>query len=172
MRAYNNVVTPPCLIHVHEEVLPSFEFSREFCARPAFKFISASRANSSCLNMPVSGGSELDCEWVVGRCKTYLERGDRHGAKAWILTARSLFPGVFTVQVGCAFIGVPIHLCVFTPATVILYRTECNSSTTRPLIFLPPSLPSPPPPPPQYEAFCLHMSCEEVKEAAMALTDL
>ena len=24
----------------------------------------------------------------------------------------------------------------------------------------------------QYEAFCLHMSCEEVKEAAMALTDL
>ena len=56
--------------------------------------------------MPVSAGSELDCEWVVGRCKSYLERGDRHGAKAWILTARSLFPGDFAVQVGwCAVIG-------------------------------------------------------------------
>ena len=49
--------------------------------------------------MPVSVERELDCEWVVGRCKSYLERGDRHGAKAWILTARSLFPEDFAVQV-------------------------------------------------------------------------
>ena len=49
--------------------------------------------------MPVSVERQLDCEWVVGRCKSYLERGDRHGAKAWILTARSLFPGDFAVQV-------------------------------------------------------------------------
>lgn len=54
--------------------------------------------------MPVAVGSELDCEWVVGRCKSYLERGDRHSAKAWILTARSLFPGDFGVQVWCACI--------------------------------------------------------------------
>ena len=49
--------------------------------------------------MPLSVARELDCEWVVGRCKSYLERGDKYGAKAWILTARSLFPGDFAVQV-------------------------------------------------------------------------
>ena len=51
------------------------------------------------IEMPLSVARELDCEWVVGRCKSYLERGDKHGAKAWILTARSLFPGDFSVQV-------------------------------------------------------------------------
>lgn len=49
--------------------------------------------------MPVSSQSE-ECDWVVGRCKACLERRDRHGAKAWILTARSLFPDNFAVQVG------------------------------------------------------------------------
>lgn len=41
-----------------------------------------------------------DCEWVVERCKQHLSRNDRHNAKAWILTARSLFPENFAVQVG------------------------------------------------------------------------
>ena len=70
--------------------------------------------------MPVSAGSELDCEWVVGRCKSYLERGDRHGAKAWILTARSLFPGDFAVQVGCACIRMTYS--IFTYSYVTLYE--------------------------------------------------
>ena len=63
--------------------------------------------------MPLSVARELDCEWVVGRCKSYLERGDKHGAKAWILTARSLFPGDFSVQVVHVNWSIYIHRRVF-----------------------------------------------------------
>ena len=47
-----------------------------------------------------------DCDWVVERCKLHLSRDDRHNAKAWILTARSLFPENFAVQVCCDFVEV------------------------------------------------------------------
>lgn len=43
-----------------------------------------------------------DCEWVVERCKALLSKNDKNSAKAWILTARSLFPDDFDVQVRCA----------------------------------------------------------------------
>ena len=50
--------------------------------------------------MPVASESDLkDCEWVVERCKFHLKNDDRDGAKAWIITARSLFPDNFAVQV-------------------------------------------------------------------------
>ena len=39
------------------------------------------------------------CEWIVERAKTQLARNDRPGAKSWILTAKSLFPSRFIVQV-------------------------------------------------------------------------
>eukprot|EP00731_Ephydatia_muelleri_P017337 Em0010g435a len=39
-----------------------------------------------------------DCEWVVERCKALLNKNDKNAAKAWILTARSLFPDDFDVQ--------------------------------------------------------------------------
>lgn len=38
-------------------------------------------------------------DWVVERCKLHLNKNDRYTAKAWILTARSLFPDDFAVQV-------------------------------------------------------------------------
>ena len=40
-----------------------------------------------------------DCDWVVGRYRSHLLHNDRSAAKAWILTARSLFPDNFEVQV-------------------------------------------------------------------------
>ena len=43
--------------------------------------------------------SDKDCEWMVATCKSRLEEKDVSGAKAWILTARSLFPNNFKVQV-------------------------------------------------------------------------
>lgn len=43
-----------------------------------------------------------DCDWVIGRYRSHLLHNDRSGAKAWILTARSLFPDNFEVQVPCA----------------------------------------------------------------------
>ena len=51
--------------------------------------------------MPVAKESDhkADCEWVVGRYKTHLLKDDRSAAKAWILTARSLFPENFEIQV-------------------------------------------------------------------------
>ncbi len=52
--------------------------------------------------MPVvteAEGDAKDCDWVVERCKLHLSKNDRHAAKAWILTARSLFPDDFAVQV-------------------------------------------------------------------------
>ncbi len=50
--------------------------------------------------MPVSSGTALECDWVVEKCKACLSVNDRSAAKAWILTARSLFPDNFDVQVG------------------------------------------------------------------------
>ena len=52
-------------------------------------------------NMPtVSAGTvEDDCEWIVQRAKEKLEQNDKYGAHAWILTAKSLFPYRFIVQV-------------------------------------------------------------------------
>ena len=53
--------------------------------------------------MPVSNGNEQEeCRWVVERCKDHLSRDDRSAAKAWIVTARSLFPDNFDVQVRAA----------------------------------------------------------------------
>lgn len=50
--------------------------------------------------MPVAdGGEQEECNWVVEKCKTHLANNDRSAAKAWILTARSLFPDNFDVQV-------------------------------------------------------------------------
>jgi len=50
--------------------------------------------------MPISNGDgQEDCNWVVERCKAHLSNNDRSTAKAWILTARSLFPENFDVQV-------------------------------------------------------------------------
>ena len=40
-----------------------------------------------------------DCEWLVATCKSRLAQEDISGAKAWIFTARSLFPNNFKVQV-------------------------------------------------------------------------
>ncbi|XP_064407227.1 integrator complex subunit 10-like isoform X2 [Halichondria panicea] len=39
-----------------------------------------------------------DCDWVVERCKEQLSKNSRAAAKAWILTARSLYPDNFAVQ--------------------------------------------------------------------------
>ena len=50
--------------------------------------------------MPVVSETDKDCEWVVERCKTHLKNNNRSAAKAWILTARSLYPDNFAVQVG------------------------------------------------------------------------
>ena len=49
--------------------------------------------------MPASGATTEECGWVVEKCKAYLSMNDRSAAKAWILTARSLFPDNFDVQV-------------------------------------------------------------------------
>lgn len=51
--------------------------------------------------MPVSSNpnEQEECDWVVEKCKTHLSNNDRSAAKAWILTARSLFPDNFDVQV-------------------------------------------------------------------------
>ena len=43
--------------------------------------------------------SDNDCEWLVATCKSRLAQEDISGAKAWIFTARSLFPNNFKVQV-------------------------------------------------------------------------
>ena len=40
-----------------------------------------------------------DCQWVVDQCKRRLKEKDKYGAKAWIITARSLYPKDFRVQV-------------------------------------------------------------------------
>ncbi|KAL5469035.1 hypothetical protein EMCRGX_G030223 [Ephydatia muelleri] len=48
-----------------------------------------------------------DCEWVVERCKALLNKNDKNAAKAWILTARSLFPDDFDVQ----YEAFSLHLC-------------------------------------------------------------
>ena len=40
-----------------------------------------------------------DCQWVVDQCKRRLKERDKYGAKAWIITARSLYPKDFRVQV-------------------------------------------------------------------------
>ena len=40
-----------------------------------------------------------DCEWVVERCKEQIFKNNKGSAKAWILTARSLYPDNFAVQV-------------------------------------------------------------------------
>lgn len=53
-----------------------------------------------------------------------------------------------------------LMMATFVKIEVLEYRTKCLLSTLLTLPYF------------QYEAFCLHMSCEEVKEAAMALTDL
>ena len=49
--------------------------------------------------MPVAKEQGSDCDWVVGRYKSHLLKNERSAAKAWILTARSLFPDNFEVQV-------------------------------------------------------------------------
>jgi len=51
------------------------------------------------VKMPVSNGTAQECGWVVEKCKACLSVNDRSAAKAWILTARSLFPDNFDVQV-------------------------------------------------------------------------
>ena len=51
---------------------------------------------SSRLIMPVV---KEDCDWLIGRYRSHLHHNDRSAAKAWILTARSLFPENFEVQV-------------------------------------------------------------------------
>ena len=43
--------------------------------------------------------SDKDCEWMLATCKSRLAQEDVSGAKAWIFTARSLFPNNFKVQV-------------------------------------------------------------------------
>ena len=61
--------------------------------------------------MPVVSESEQgDCEWVVERCKTHLKNKDKSAAKAWIITARSLFPDNFAVQVGVPIIMIFIEV--------------------------------------------------------------
>ena len=49
--------------------------------------------------MPTLDSASDDCEWVVEKAKQQLERNDKHGARAWIITAKSLFPYRFIVQV-------------------------------------------------------------------------
>ncbi len=41
-----------------------------------------------------------DCEWAVEKAKEHLKQNDKHGARAWMMTAQSLFPYRFIVQVG------------------------------------------------------------------------
>lgn len=50
--------------------------------------------------MPSVEVEDDDCEWIVERAKSQLAQNDRPGAKSWILTAKSLFPYRFIVQVG------------------------------------------------------------------------
>ena len=40
-----------------------------------------------------------ETSWVIEQCKKRLGK-DKHGAKAWLITARLLFPSNFHVQVG------------------------------------------------------------------------
>lgn len=62
--------------------------------------------------MPVAdGGVQEECTWVVERCKAHLSNNDRSAAKAWILTARSLFPDNFDVQVSTELTTMIIHEC-------------------------------------------------------------
>ncbi|XP_065920523.1 integrator complex subunit 10-like [Dysidea avara] len=48
--------------------------------------------------------SDKDCDWMVATCKSRLQEKDVSGAKAWILTARSLFPNNFKVQFESVFL--------------------------------------------------------------------
>ena len=41
---------------------------------------------------------DSDCMWVVERSKLFLSANDKHAARAWMLTARSLYPHQFIVQ--------------------------------------------------------------------------
>ncbi len=90
-----------------------------------------------------SSSEQKECEWVVERCKSHLSNNDRSAAKAWILTARSLFPENFDVQ-----------------ASVVWCALIRNTLLGLTFLLL------------QYEAFLLHSSCNEKKEAALALSDL
>lgn len=93
-------------------------------------------------DVAVSDSSEQEeCSWVVEKCKKHLSNNDRSAAKAWILTARSLFPDNFDVQVS---LGVLVERVIHQLCVCIL----------------------------QYEAFLLHCSCNEKKEAALALSNL
>lgn len=40
-----------------------------------------------------------DCLWIVHKAKEKFQQDQRHEAHAWILTAKSLFPFRFIVQV-------------------------------------------------------------------------
>ena len=41
---------------------------------------------------------DSDCMWVVERSKAFLSANEKHAARAWMLTARSLYPHQFIVQ--------------------------------------------------------------------------
>ena len=51
--------------------------------------------------MPVVDTTQDDCEWIVEKSKEKLKQNDKNAARAWILTAKSLFPYRFIVQVSC-----------------------------------------------------------------------
>ena len=40
-----------------------------------------------------------DCEWIVEKSKEQIRNKDKHAARAWIITAKSIFPYRFIVQV-------------------------------------------------------------------------
>ena len=91
--------------------------------------------------MPVVS-EQKECDWVVGRYKSHLVKNERSAAKAWILTARSLFPDNFDVQVRG-----PMVWCA-------LNRNKLTHT------FM------------QYESFSLHLLCNELVEAAKVLNEL
>ena len=44
-------------------------------------------------------GAGCSAEWLVDQSRDSVSKGDLYGAKSWLLTAKSLYPKAFAVQV-------------------------------------------------------------------------
>ena len=42
---------------------------------------------------------EKDSDWLVEKARNCLNVGDEYAAKSWLLTAKTLFPNSFNIQV-------------------------------------------------------------------------
>ena len=45
--------------------------------------------------------------WMINKARDCITKGDPYSAKAWLLTAKSLFPGSFAIQVLAFCCSVP-----------------------------------------------------------------